>query len=236
MGLAALGIAGIFALNSHSLQLLTTARQSGSASQVLQQRTEALRILPWSQITNRDVVTLTMSGTKGATDSESEMTSTSHLTETVTISTYRSPGETSPSNSFTVVRQNNSAAASGDSLLDPTRDAQTLALSITLRWEAKGRPYERSVRTLVSKTGLVAAGIPNPRGTQSSTPVSSNPTATPTASATPIPATTASPTPQATVTPTPTPVGPLCMHDRELSHCGHTPTPFPDKGNGNNNR
>lgn len=50
--LIAFFLASVFALNSQGLSILRSARESASASQILQERVEQLRIANWQQVTD----------------------------------------------------------------------------------------------------------------------------------------------------------------------------------------
>lgn len=52
--LVAVFLASIFVLNSQSLRMLRNSKEAASASQILQQRVEQLRIANWLQVTDAD--------------------------------------------------------------------------------------------------------------------------------------------------------------------------------------
>ncbi|MDQ6940270.1 MAG: hypothetical protein M3119_08960 [Verrucomicrobiota bacterium] len=54
---SALFLGSLFAMNMTALKTIRTAREATSASQVLQQRIESLRIANWHQVTDADWVT-----------------------------------------------------------------------------------------------------------------------------------------------------------------------------------
>lgn len=53
---SALFLSSLFAMNMTAMKTIRTAREAASASQVLQQRIESMRIANWHQITNADWV------------------------------------------------------------------------------------------------------------------------------------------------------------------------------------
>ena len=53
-GISAMFLGSLFSMNSSSMQTLKMAHESACASQLLQQRVEALRIANWHQITDAD--------------------------------------------------------------------------------------------------------------------------------------------------------------------------------------
>ena len=64
--LSAIFLASLFSMNSASMQTLKMAHESACASQVLQQRVEALRIANWHQITDADWLRTSLLNTDAA--------------------------------------------------------------------------------------------------------------------------------------------------------------------------
>ncbi|MFN2508138.1 MAG: hypothetical protein ABR589_05140 [Chthoniobacterales bacterium] len=63
---SALFLGSLFTLNMASMKTMRTAREAASASQVLQQRVEAMRIANWQQVTNADWVKANLLNTSAA--------------------------------------------------------------------------------------------------------------------------------------------------------------------------
>jgi hypothetical protein len=84
-GISALFLGSLFAMNTSSMATIKMSRESAFASQVLQQRVEAMRIANWHQITDADWIKSNLlnadaSGSNGLKD----------LSETLTIIPYGS--------------------------------------------------------------------------------------------------------------------------------------------------
>ncbi|HSP64060.1 MAG TPA: hypothetical protein VLQ90_13820 [Pyrinomonadaceae bacterium] len=82
---SALFLGSLFTMNMTSLKTIRTAREATSASQVLQQRIESMRIANWHQVTDADWVTANLlssnaAGSDGLKD----------LSETLTLVPYGS--------------------------------------------------------------------------------------------------------------------------------------------------
>src|SRR3954471_4257974 len=84
-GIAAVFLGSLFTINSSSMGTIKMARESASASQVLQQRVESMRIANWHQITDADWIrdNLLNASAPGTGDLKS-------VTETLTLSPYGS--------------------------------------------------------------------------------------------------------------------------------------------------
>jgi hypothetical protein len=84
-GISAIFLGSLFAINTASMGTIKMAREAASASQVLQQRVESMRIANWHQITDADWIKANLLNTSaaGTTDLKS-------VTETLTLSPYGS--------------------------------------------------------------------------------------------------------------------------------------------------
>jgi prepilin-type N-terminal cleavage/methylation domain-containing protein len=91
MAISALFLGSLFTMNSQCIAMIRMAREAACASQVLQQRVEALRIANWHQITDADWVSnnIMNADVAGASSLKNE-------TETLTLIPYGSstPGNT----------------------------------------------------------------------------------------------------------------------------------------------
>ena len=107
-GISALFLGSLFAINTSSMSTIKMAREAAAASQVLQQRVEALRIANWHQITDANWIKTNLLNVDaaGANDLRS-------VTETLTITPYGSGnvGTTvlTRTGNSTVINQQNTA-------------------------------------------------------------------------------------------------------------------------------
>lgn len=244
--LTAVMIAAVFATSSYVIQVMSAAQYSGLASQVLQQRTELLRIASYNNVAWGAGLRALMDGPGGATDSESEWGSLVGFRERVTVSTYGAPGvsPTPAPDSFVVTRQ--SGAATCNDTGKNFSDQAQVKLGMALQWHDKSGDHERTFETVLARGGITASGVyPNPitpgtplaspTPTPSATPdpptptPTPNPTPTPTPIPEPTPTPTATPTPEPTPEPTPAPTPtpprdpPVCVHGRPWPHCSKPP-------------
>jgi hypothetical protein len=158
MMLVLIGLASVFAMHGETLAVLRAARDSGSASQVLQQRVEQLRLNSYPNVVMSAVLVSLMDGAAGATDSEREMEGVTQFREEVTISTFARPG-VSPApavRSFTVIRTNAAASLTGSGNFEAESQVKaTLAVS----WRDRRGSHRRDFATILSNGGVSAAGI-----------------------------------------------------------------------------
>src|SRR5438552_18374508 len=63
---AALFLGSLFTMNMSGMKAIRTAREATSASQVLQQRVESLRIANWHQVTDADWLSANLLNTNAA--------------------------------------------------------------------------------------------------------------------------------------------------------------------------
>ena len=82
---SALFLGSLFSMNMTAMKTIRTAREAASASQVLQQRIEGLRIANWHQITNADWVSANLLGASAAGSEGLKA-----MTETLTLVPYDS--------------------------------------------------------------------------------------------------------------------------------------------------
>ncbi len=146
--MSAIGMVGAFiailiVVSSSVLNLLRTSKDNVSASQVLQERAEQLRLTSWGQLTN---------ASRLATDVlSSETASTSGLStpiETVVISPYPAKSGFTPGK---VVRKNGAATVvSSNAALENER---IVRVDVTLTWSGfpKKRDRTRAATVLIAK-------------------------------------------------------------------------------------
>jgi hypothetical protein len=142
--LVAVGMAGTYLVNGQSMSILRMAKDEASASQVLQQRVEHLRIANWQRITNptwiRDYIL------NASADGSAALAS---LNETITISPYTG---TSSGNTFTRVGGTASAGASNVSMM--AQDALVVKWKVTWRGVPSGKVHHREMLTVLGKGGI----------------------------------------------------------------------------------
>jgi Tfp pilus assembly protein PilV len=227
--IVAIGFVGVFAINKRNLHVMRASRESATASQVLQQRAEQLRIADFSTVATSSGLTGLM---QTGTDSEDEIADSSAFREVVTLETL-----SGSSSVISAVRTRNSATtlASGD-----LSGEQQLKATLRVEWKAdfsgaRGLQSREFVTYLAPK-GVRATTVPSagqtPGPVATATAALPTPAATPSATATPEedpeepepdPSATPEPTPTIppTPTPTPTPSNPaVCKHGRPWPHCG----------------
>jgi Tfp pilus assembly protein PilV len=141
----AIGMAATYSLNGQSMGVLRMAKDQSSASQVLQQRVEHLRIANWQKVSNPTWIRDSILNT-GA-DGTSSLT---NLTETVTVAAYG--GTSTATNTFSRGPSGPSAAAGNVSLLNEN--------AVLIKWVAtwngipKGKVHTRELVTVLGKGGV----------------------------------------------------------------------------------
>ena len=159
MTLILFALAGIYTMQAQSLQIVQSGHDSSTASQVLQQRLEQLRLNSYDTVAKASGLTALMTGTAGATQSESVMTAVKNFQESVKISRYARPGVSpapAPSN-FTVIRSANSATSSGVAT-DLTAESQVKA-QFVVTWTDRTGSHRREFSTVFSRGGVSLVGI-----------------------------------------------------------------------------
>ena len=137
-----------------SSKILRASLHVTAASQMLQQRIEMIRHLPWASVAVSGKFAEFM---KTATDSEAEMTGVQFTEEMAVILPVPSPGGLAESDQwFSVKRTENqvSLVQAGDFRL-----AHTLLLEGTVKWQDQAGDHQRTVRTVISRHGLTRSGI-----------------------------------------------------------------------------
>ena len=204
--LVVFALAGIFAMHGQSMDVMRSARDSSSASQVLQQRVEQLRMSRFDAFATSSGLATLMDGAAGATDSEREMAGVRNFSESVTMSVFPRPGVSPvPSQSFTVMRANGAAkvVTAGD-----LRSRSPVNAELVVTWTNRSGAHSREFATVISQSGVTSANVSDRAdGSKKST---SKPTNTPSAPQ-------ANPPPSQPKPPT-TPA--VCRHGRPWPHCG----------------
>ena len=197
--LVGLGLGGIYIIQAQSMEVVRAAFHSSSASQVLQQRIEGLRLSDFETVATSTGVVALMNGTAGGTNSEAEMTGIKNFRESVTISNFAPPGVTPepPLQAFTVTRTNKIATASTNLSL---ATEPLLKVRLQVQWEDRKGVHQRAFSTVLSKLGINPVGVGREGSRSAGSPSGggsdvSNP-------------------------PGPTPNS--CRHGRTWPHCGQT--------------
>lgn len=141
----AVGLAGTYAVNGQCMNVLRMAKDEASASQVLQQRVEHLRIGNWQRVTSP-----TWIATNILNASADGSVKLNNLVETVSVVPYPITGTDNP-NTF---RRDNSGVTSGSNVSFLSQNA----LVITWRAEWNGLPngkkHTREIVTVLGKGGV----------------------------------------------------------------------------------
>lgn len=148
-----LGLGGIFALNTQSLQILRSTRMLANGSQILQERMESMRNHPWPQVANGQALAQIW---QTPAPSEAELRD-GDITEVVTVSIPDVPGAPKTDNSFFKIQRRH-----GNVTIQQPTDltAQPLLLvDMTVTWLEKQETKERHLRTIIGRTGLTRSGI-----------------------------------------------------------------------------
>ncbi|MEQ1861519.1 MAG: prepilin-type N-terminal cleavage/methylation domain-containing protein [Chthoniobacteraceae bacterium] len=149
-----IALGSILALNTRSAHTLRATRQTAAASQVLQQRVEAIRSKVWPEISNSTMLAALM---RTATESERELAGTG-IVEVVSVSPEL-PTATGPREglgTFRVRRQG------GAAIIDQAGDLgaeHTLLIESTITWTDPHGSRERTLKTIVCRAGLTRSGI-----------------------------------------------------------------------------
>ncbi|HEY3901561.1 MAG TPA: hypothetical protein VGM54_23320 [Chthoniobacter sp.] len=149
-----LGLGGIFAMNTQSLEILRSTRLLSNGSQILQERIETLRSLPWPEVANSQALAETVYGT--AAPSAAEL-SNANLVETVIFSVPSTPGQpTLDNNTFVLRRKNGSVRViqTGDFTAQPL-----LLADMTVSWQDRNGTKQRELKTIICRDGLTRSGI-----------------------------------------------------------------------------
>lgn len=144
-GISAIFLGSLFAINTSSMGTIKMAREAASASQVLQQRVESMRIANWHQITDAAWVknNLLNTAAPGTGDLKS-------VTEVLTLAPYGSANTavtrlTRTGNSVTINNEN-------DSLL--TENAVKITWVINFIGAPNDRAMSRQTVAILAKGGV----------------------------------------------------------------------------------
>lgn len=152
--LICIGLGSILAINTKTVHTLRATRQAAVASQVLQQRIEALRDRPWPQMASSEALAQAMTTPTG---SECELAG-GKVDEVLSVSSIK-PSDTGPAkgvDSFRVRRKD--GAVTVEQAADLSSEASLLVIS-TVTWKDPSGSHTRSLRTIICRAGLTRSGI-----------------------------------------------------------------------------
>jgi len=143
--MSAMFLGSLFTLNTSTMETIRVARETASASQVLQQRIEGMRIANWHQITDADWVRSNLLNTDASGSSGLKS-----LSETLTITPYN--GNSTASTQIT--RSGGSARIIGrnDSML--TENAIKVAWTVNFTGAPNDRACTRQTVAILAKGGV----------------------------------------------------------------------------------
>jgi Tfp pilus assembly protein PilV len=148
-----LGLAAVFGINSQSLQILRRSQQAAAASQILQERIEAMRTHAWPEVSRGSAVATWW---KIPTESAPDLADAAP-TETLTVSPASSPGAANPrTDSFAIERRAGSVQVLREADLTGER---LLLVELKITWREQQRTMERRLRTIIGRAGLTRSGI-----------------------------------------------------------------------------
>lgn len=152
--LICVGLGSILTLYTRTVHTLRATRQAAVASQVLQQRIETLRDRPWAAMSSAAALAQVMAA---PTASERELAD-GRIDEALTVSAVvsSSSGPAKGDRSFKVRRQDGVVTIEQ---ADDLGGEHTVLIVSTLKWRDASGPHERSIRTILCRSGLTRAGI-----------------------------------------------------------------------------
>lgn len=165
-GLVVFGLASIYAMQSQTLQIARAAHDSGTSSQILQQRVEQLRLNKFTDVASSSGLVDLMNS---PTESEARRTGLANLTEKVTLT--NSDG----SSGFSVSRRDGNATATTNA--DFSAGTRVKAYML-VSWTDRTGAHRREFSTIFARGGVSHDGISHQPATSSpggTTPPSSTP-------------------------------------------------------------
>lgn len=148
-----LGLGAIFGMNAQSLQILRKTQQAAAASQILQERLEAMRTHPWPDVSRGASVALWLAS---PTSSASDLADASPV-ETLTISPASSPSAPNPNTAtFKVERRSGRSNVLMDADLSGER---LLLVDASITWQEQRGTQQRRLRAIIARDGLTRSGI-----------------------------------------------------------------------------
>src|SRR4051812_2367361 len=134
------GLAAIFGLNAQSLQILRRSQQTSTATQMIQERVENLRRLPWPSVSRSEVA---VTWWKDPTASAGNLADANPV-ETLTVRPATPPSvPSSRSDVFQIERRDGQARVISSGDLSGER---LLLVELSIQWREQSRKQERRVR------------------------------------------------------------------------------------------
>lgn len=145
-GICALFLGSLFTLNTVTMDMVRVAREEACASQVLQQRVEAMRIANWHQITDATWIktNLLQADAPGSG-------SLKDFIETLTLAPY---GTSGLGNSTKLTRSNGSAEILFENTALLAENAVKVVWTIDFSRSPNGRPRNRQTVAILAKGGV----------------------------------------------------------------------------------
>lgn len=149
-------LASIYAMNSQLMLVIRSTRNQSSASRILEERTEQLRMAGWTSITDpeilRQLVSLPM-----RPESSGWFAQVNDVQETVTVTGLNSQDLSELNSNIVVRRQNGSTAVSSSGIL---RAESLVRVDVELAWKEGEREVPpRKTSATISPGGFVSASL-----------------------------------------------------------------------------
>jgi len=148
-----LAVGAIFGMNAQSLQILRRTQQAAAASEILQERIEAMRTASWPDISRG----ATAAGLWAAPAHSAPDLADAAPVETLTVSPASSPSlVTLNTASFRVERRAGKVKVIQNADLSPER---LVLVEVSIAWRERRGIQQRQLRTLIARSGLTRSGI-----------------------------------------------------------------------------
>lgn len=141
---SALFLGSLFTMNMSAMRTMKNAREAANASQVLQQRVEAMRIANWQQVTNADWVKNNLLSANAAGGETLK-----NLTETLTLIPY---GSTAASTQITRSAGNTQIVNNNTAL--ETESAMKVIWTVAYNGGNQGKSTTRQAVAILSQGGV----------------------------------------------------------------------------------
>ena len=143
---SALFLGSLFSLNMTGMKTIRTAKEAASASQVLQQRVEAMRIANWHQITDgnwlaSNVLNANAAGADGL----------NNMSETLTLTPYDNSANTS---STQITRSNGTATVTTNSNTLLAENAVKAVWTVSYSGGINSKATTRQTVAIIAKGGV----------------------------------------------------------------------------------
>ena len=142
---SALFLGSLFTMNMSAMRTMRTAREAASASQVLQQRVESLRIANWHQVTNADWVKNNLLNTTAAGSGGLQ-----NVTETLTLVPYE--GTSSGSTQLVRTGNNTEIVSRNSALLQ--EHAMKVIWTVAYKGGGQAQSNTRQTVAILAKGGV----------------------------------------------------------------------------------